>query len=191
MTMKRDQALEALAEHYTDGIVVPVFQSAFDWMQIRPHALNYLCTGAMGQASSHALGVALACPDEQVLVLDGDGSLLMNLGCLVTTAEQSPKNLWHFVSNNGIYEVNGEFPVPGKNVDFAGLAAAAGFKRTYSFSDIDTFRRELPEVLGGEGPVFVSMDVEIGKVYPRDYVTIDSADSRKTFRNALRERLGS
>ncbi|MFT5112858.1 MAG: sulfopyruvate decarboxylase subunit beta [Parasphingorhabdus sp.] len=191
MTMKRDQALTALAEHYADGIVVPVFQSAFDWMKIRPHALNYLCTGAMGQASSHALGIALACPDEQVLVLDGDGSLLMNLGCLVTTAEQSPKNLWHFVSKNGIYEVNGEFPVPGKDVDFAALAAAAGFKRTYSFSDIDEFRQQLPEVLAGVGPVFVSMDVETGEVHPRDYVTIHSAESRHEFRTALQDRLAS
>ena len=81
--------------------------------------------------------------------------------------------------------------MPGKDVDFAGLAAAAGFKRTYSFSDIDTFRRELPEVLGGEGPVFVSMDVETGEVYQRDYVTIHSAESRERFRSALRERLGS
>ena len=61
--MKRDEALSILARHYPDGIVVPVYQSAFDWMAIRPHPLNYLCTGAMGQAVSHALGVALGCPE--------------------------------------------------------------------------------------------------------------------------------
>ena len=84
MTMKRDHALKVLAQHYPDGIVVPVYQAAFDWMAIRPHPLNYLCTGAMGQGASHALGLALACPQEQIVVLDGDGSMLMNLGSLVT-----------------------------------------------------------------------------------------------------------
>ncbi len=80
MVMKRDEVLRVLSRHYPDGIVVPVYQSAFDWMGIRPHPLNYLCTGAMGQGSSHALGLALACPTEPVVVLAGDGSLLMNLG---------------------------------------------------------------------------------------------------------------
>ena len=108
--MKRDQALQILAEHMGDTIVVPVFQSAFDWMNIRPHPLNYLCVGAMGQASSHALGLALAMPNEKIVVLDGDGSLLMNLGSLVTIGSRRPKNLTHFVSHNGIYEVNGRYP---------------------------------------------------------------------------------
>src|SRR4051812_43399578 len=111
--MKRDQALEILSEHLGDTIVVPVFQSAFDWMNIRPHPLNYLCVGAMGQASSHALGLALAMPNERIVVLDGDGSLLMNLGSLVTIGSRRPKNLTHFVSHNGIYEVNGRYPIPG------------------------------------------------------------------------------
>ena len=93
--MKRDEALTVLAAHYPDGIVVPVYQAAFDWMAIRPHPLNYLCTGAMGQAASHALGLALGRPDQKVLVLDGDGSLLMNLGCLVTSAHAAPENLIH------------------------------------------------------------------------------------------------
>ena len=108
--MKRDQALRVLADHYPDGIVVPVYQSAFDWLAIRPHPLNYLCTGAMGQASSHGLGLALGVPDEKVVILDGDGSLLMNLSALATIANLAPPNLIHFVVNNGVYEVNGNFP---------------------------------------------------------------------------------
>ena len=188
--MKRDEALRALAEYYPDGIVVPVYQSAFDWMEIRPHPLNYLCTGAMGQASSHALGLALGAPKEKVVVIDGDGSLLMNLGSLVTIANLAPKNFVHFVSHNGMYEVNGKFPVPGgHNVDFAGIAREAGYAKTWSFNDIDQFREALPEVLTAEGPVFVSMQVETGGYHPWDYVAIHSAESRRTFRNALRMRI--
>ncbi len=191
MTMKRDQALKVLSQHYPDGIVVPVYQSAFDWMGIRPHPLNYLCTGAMGQGSSHALGLALACPAEPVVVLDGDGSLLMNLGSLVTIAEQKPQNLWHFVCQNGIYEVNGEFPIPGqKTVDFAAMALAAGYNEAHTFSDLSEFSRLLPRILATPGPVLVALHVEAGEPFPRDYEAIHSPQSRAAFKTALAVRSG-
>ena len=80
--MKRDEALAVLARHVTDEVVVAVYQTAFDWRRIAPRDLNLYAFGAMGQASSNALGVALGRPDKRVLVFDGDGSLLMNLGTL-------------------------------------------------------------------------------------------------------------
>ena len=84
----RKQCLKAIARHVNDAdIVLPVYSTAFDWIDIRPSPLNYLSHGAMGLASSHALGLALGRPDKRVIVLDGDGSLLMNLGTLVSTAE--------------------------------------------------------------------------------------------------------
>ena len=61
--MKRDEALRVLSQHYPDGIVVPVYQSAFDWMGIRPHPLNYLCTGAMGQGIQSRSGTGLSLSD--------------------------------------------------------------------------------------------------------------------------------
>ena len=160
--MKRDQALRVLARHYPDGIVVPVYQTCFDWMAIRPHPLNYLCTGAMGQASSHGLGLALGAPNEKVLILDGDGSLLMNLGSLVTIANLAPHNLIHFVINNGLYEVNGNFPIPGnRNLSFEGLAREAGYATSYGFScrqgdDRHRLRvdRRSPALQSGHSPYF-------------------------------------
>ena len=188
--MKRDQALRVLAHHYRDGIVVPVYQAAFDWIAIRPHPLNYLCTGAMGQASSHGLGLALGAPNEKVLILDGDGSLLMNLGSLVTIANLAPHNLIHFVINNGVYEVNGNFPIPGsRGLSFEGLARAAGYAKTYEFSELREFELRIEEVLHAQGPVFVSLKAEIGDEYPKDYVAIHSAESRQLFREALQSRL--
>src|SRR5512135_2538710 len=81
----RKQALAAVARQVNDSdIVLPVYSTAFDWIDIRPNPLNYLSHGAMGLASSHALGLALGRPDKRVIVLDGDGSLVMNLGSLVT-----------------------------------------------------------------------------------------------------------
>ncbi len=84
----------------------------------------------MGQASSCALGLALARHDTRIVVLDGDGSLLMNLGTLVTIASQKPDNLVHFLCESGAYEANGGHPIPGRDqVDFAALARAASYRR--------------------------------------------------------------
>ena len=128
--MKRDQCLRALARHVKDeDIVVAVFTTAFEWIAIRPSPLNYIMVGAMGLGSSHALGLALGRPDRRVILLDGDGSLLMSLGSLVTVANAAPKNLIHFVVENGTYEANGSHPIPGRDRgDFAGLAASAGYR---------------------------------------------------------------
>ena len=188
--MKRDQALAVLARHYPDGIVVAVYQSAFDWMNIRPHDLNYLCTGAMGQASSHGLGLALGAPNEKIVVLDGDGSLLMNLGSLVTIANQLPNNFLHFVCQNDTYEVNGNFPIPAaKKLQLHKIAQAAGYSHTFSFRELTDFESSIEDILELNGPVFVNLHVEPGTSYPTDYVTIHSAQSRSTFRRALNQRL--
>lgn len=188
--MKRDDALRIIAARHADGIVVPVYQAAFDWMGIRPHPLNYLCTGAMGQASSHALGLALACPEETIVVLDGDGSLLMNLAGLVTVANARAANVVHFVCHNGLYEVNGAYPVPGGGaVDFSGIARASGYPSVFTFDDTQDFAASIDEVFEAPGPVFVTLKVEAGEAYPRDYETIHSARSRATFRDALNARL--
>ena len=96
--IRRDFALSALRGLIAPrDLVVAVYQSCFDWLALCPRDLNYVSTGAMGQASSHALGLAIGSPERQVIVLDGDGSLLMNLGSLVTIATVRPKHFLHFV----------------------------------------------------------------------------------------------
>src|SRR5262245_50180506 len=101
--MKREACFRALARHITDQVVVATYSSAVEWNEIAPRVLNYFSMGAMGLASSHGLGLALGRPDKRIVVLDGDGSLLMNLGSLVTMGAVAPKNLVHFVCNNGCY----------------------------------------------------------------------------------------
>jgi sulfopyruvate decarboxylase subunit beta len=184
--MKRDQCLKALARFHTDEIVVPVYQAAFEWRVIKPDALTYIAVGAMGQASSHALGLALGRPDRRVIVLDGDGSLLMNLGSLVTIAAAAPRNLLHFVCENGTYEANGGHPLPGRGVfDFVALARAAGYSKAYRFDALADFEARIPQVLKEGGPVFASLRVEPGEPYPQDYVWLHSAEPRAAFKAAL------
>ena len=186
MTIPRDQALLALKEHIrNDDIVVAVYQTNFDWMVLNPRPLNYVAVGAMGQASSHGLGLALANPDRRVFVFDGDGSLLMNLGSLVTVAGANPVNFHHFVFVNDCYEVNGAQPLPADDIDFAGFARAAGYRISQSFDKLEHFSRSLPGIISSEGPRFAALRISPGESYPRNYSYIHSAEARETFENAL------
>jgi phosphonopyruvate decarboxylase len=185
--MKRDECFRALARHLNDEIVLPVYSSAFDWLEIAPRALNYYAFGAMGLGSSHALGLALGRPDMRVIVLDGDGSLLMNLGSLVTIGAAAPKNLVHFLCRNGTYEANGGHPIPQPEVDFSGLAQASGYAQTLDFRDLGDFEAALPRLLIQDGPTFVALHIEKGALSPEfNYRTLDDPKKRADFRAALR-----
>ena len=186
--MKSIDCLKALARHVTDrDIVLPVYSSAFDWLQIRPHPLNYLAHGAMGLASSHGLGLALGKPDRRVIVLDGDGSLLMNLGSLVTIAEAAPRNLIHFVCENGTYEANGGHPIPNRGrVDFAGFARAAGYRSVHAFIDQRIFDQQVGAILAEQGPVFVDLKVTPSGPQKRDYQLLHGPSVRAATKTALR-----
>ena len=188
MTMKRDECLRVLAKHVPEDIVVAVYSTAFDWAKIRPHRLNYFYVGAMGLASSHALGLALGRPDRRIVVLDGDGSLLMNLGSLVTVANVAPRNLIHFVCENGTYEANGAHPIPGQGVvSFAGLARAAGYARVYEISDIEVFAASIAEILTGPGPVFVALRLVPGQKIVPDFDALPCGRGTRGFsRGAVR-----
>jgi sulfopyruvate decarboxylase subunit beta len=172
-----------------DDIVVSTYTSAFDWIAARDHALNFLSVGPMGLASSSGLGLALGRPDRRVVVLDGDGSLLMNLGSLVTIAAAAPRNLVHCVVENGTYEANGGHPIPNRDrVDFAGLAKAAGYRQVGTIDTPARFETDMPGLLAQEGPVFVCLKVVPGATAPRqgDYPYLHGAEVRQRFREGLR-----
>ncbi len=183
--MKRDEALAILARHVTDEAVVATYQAAFDWMRLAPRDLNYVSIGAMGIASSHALGLALGRPDRRVIVLDGDGSLLMNLGSLATIAGAAPRNLAHLVCVNGCYEANGSHPLPARDaIDFAAIARGAGMRDTGTIATTEEFERAIPTILSGEGPIFRALLVEPGAPSPQDYAFIHGAETRRRFKAA-------
>ena len=182
--MQRDECFRILARHVRDEAVVATYSSAVDWVAIAPRALNYLSIGAMGLDSSHGLGLALGRPDKRVVVLQGDGSLLMNLGSLVTIAEAAPKNFVHFVAHNETYEANGSHPIPCPKVDFAGIARAAAYAAVYDFSDLGVFTQQVAHVLEQEGPVFATLHVEPSKPLIYDYQSLYDPAKRKAFKAA-------
>ena len=184
--MKRDECFRILARHVTDEIVVASYSSAAEWNELNPRVLNHFSIGAMGLGSSHGLGLALGRPNKRVVVLDGDGSLLMNLGSLVTIGAEAPPNLHHFVCQNGTYEANGGHPIPGRGrVDFAGFARSAGYRAVHEFSDLKIFEQQIGAVLSEPGPVFVDLKITPSGPQERDYSRLHGPDVRKAFREAL------
>jgi sulfopyruvate decarboxylase subunit beta len=185
--MKREDCFKAIARHIRDEIVVATYSSAVEWNDLGPRVLNYFSMGAMGLASSHALGLALANPKRRIVVLDGDGSLLMNLGSLVTIGGAGPKNLVHFVSNNGCYEANGGHPIPNPKVDFSGLARSAGYAQTHDFSELASFEQQVGHVIAQEGPVFATLHVERSRPLTYDYRALYAADKRRAIKAELQK----
>ena len=151
--------MRIVEEHRGDAVVIPVFRANAGWKQVsnRPE-LDIPVGGAMGKASSFALGLALARPDKKVILFDGDGSLEMNLGALITIAEKQPKNLVHFVVQNGIYASTGGQPIVGQEVvSFAEMARVAGYASTYEFDDLEAFENSVQAILSEDGPVLVGV----------------------------------
>jgi sulfopyruvate decarboxylase subunit beta len=182
--MKRDECFRVLARHITGEAVVATYSSAVDWVEIAPRVLNYTSIGAMGLDSSHGLGLALGRPDKRVVVLQGDGSLLMNLGSLVTIAEVAPKNLVHFVVQNRTYEANGGHPIPQPTVDFASIARAAGYPAVFDFADLGVFTQQVAHVIKQDGPVFATLHVEPSKPLTYDYPSLYDPAKRRAFKAA-------
>jgi phosphonopyruvate decarboxylase len=164
-----DEAVGALhAARGEQDIVVTTMAPARVWMQLGAGPRDLvLVPSAMGHATSFGLGLALAQPLRRVVICNGDGSMLMNLGALVSITAAAPRNLVLIVFDNGVYEVTGSQPTPGAamaraggaSIDFAAMARAAGFPSVFHFSELAAWTRELRAVLRAPGPSFVTIDV--------------------------------
>jgi phosphonopyruvate decarboxylase len=165
MSMNRKDPTEALAALRGDAITITTEQCIKAWREAVPGAIedptHIDIVGAMGSASTIALGLALAQPSRKVIVMDGDGSLLMQLGSLVTIAGAAPANLYHFVFENGVYATSGGQPLPAEGrLDFETMARGAGVAHAASFDNAADFKAALPGLLERQGPVFVNLRIE-------------------------------
>jgi phosphonopyruvate decarboxylase len=168
-------AREALAAvHGARGerdVVVTTMMPARDWMTMPQSPLDMvLVPSAMSHATSMGLGLALAQPDRKVIVCNGDGSMLMNLGSLVSIVSAGVTNLIVIVFDNGSYEVTGSQPIPGAGmVDYAAIARGSGFTSVFEFSELDDWQANVEAILDAAGPTFVVLDVQpvVGLPGPR------------------------
>jgi sulfopyruvate decarboxylase subunit beta len=170
MLMTQRQALEVLLPHRQDAAVITTMTSAGIWPGMSNSLLDFAyIPSAMGHAPDLGLGLALAQPGRRVIVVNGDGCMLMNLGVLVTLAQHSVP-LFLIILDNGLYEVTGGQSVAGAGrTDFAGLARGAGIPRVYTFDTLESWQAEAAEVLTGPGPVVICLKVEgrIGQKTPK------------------------
>src|SRR5204863_9171891 len=163
MAMKPEEVLTLIAANRGTAVCIPTMTTAPAWRTIAPDDLSITCTGFMGGASSLGVGLALARPDRRVIVFDGDGSLLMQLGSLATIAGARPRNLTHLVFKNGVYHTSGAQDIPGGlDVDFVVMAKGAGYRNAYAIKEPNDFTRRLPTMLTEEGPVLVELHTALG-----------------------------
>ena len=159
--IKAADVFRVFQTHRGNAIVIPTGTSGRQWRDFSTNEKRDLTLGgAMGQTTSAALGVALGLPNEQVVLFDAEGALLMNMGVLATIAGKQPRNFYHFLLDNGCYATTGGQPVPNaENINYAGIAKAAGYAAAYEFDDLETFGRDVADILSQQGPVFVAIKV--------------------------------
>jgi len=161
MAMTHREALEVLAANRRQHIVLTTHGSIDLWVSLSDTALDFSYVPAsMGQGPLVGLGLALAQSQHGVIVVTGDGSILMNAGCLVTLANH-PAELLSVVIDKGVYEVTGGQRTAGAGrAHFAELARAAGIQRAYSFESAESWGAAAAETLSGPGPVVIWLKVE-------------------------------
>src|ERR1700737_2662549 len=148
--MKRLDCLKAIYPQLEDCAVVTIMGAVAAALYSLGHRPNFFyLQHAMGLASSIGLGIALSRPNRQVVVFDGDGSVLMNLGGLTTLARYRPRNLVHVVFDNESLLSVGGFPTAtSTGSDLAAIARAAGVPRTATVRNLYEFTRAFEEALG-------------------------------------------
>jgi sulfopyruvate decarboxylase subunit beta len=185
--VKRLDALRAVYDRLANVVVVTIMGAVAAELQSLGHRPNFFyLQHAMGLASSMGLGIALTRPDRQVVVFDGDGSILMNLGGLTTLARYKPPNLLHVVFDNESLLSVGGFPTAtSTGSDIAAMAAGAGIARTTTVTTIDAFTRAFDEGLkAGELGTIVAKVEAVG---PAAYVTdLSLLENRFEFQRFLR-----
>jgi thiamine pyrophosphate-dependent acetolactate synthase large subunit-like protein len=167
--LTRAAATRLLSARLTREVVVSnLGQASLDLQQIADRPLNCYTFGAMGQCSSIALGIALARPDVRVVCLDGDGSLLMNLGSLCTIATEAPRNYALVVWDNEVHQTTGGQPTAtAARSSLAAIARGAGIDKAMEVRTEEELGRAYDRMLAEDGPFVVCVKVEKGRAEGR------------------------
>jgi thiamine pyrophosphate-dependent acetolactate synthase large subunit-like protein len=161
------EALAVLAPHLRDEVCVwanGYLSRAGSAVRDRPE--SFFMIGSMGLAASIGLGLALAQPRRRVLVLDGDGNVLMNPGALASIAAAAPANLLHLCFDNGAHASTGAQPTVSDRVRLDEVARAAGYRRSLRVETPAALGAVAPEFLAGRGPAFLLVRIALGPAGP-------------------------
>lgn len=159
--MKGSQAISAVMDELDNQPMVNangfIGREAFN---ARDRAANFYMIGSMGLASSLGLGLALAQPSKKVVVLDGDGNVLMAMGTLAMIASAAPKNLIHVTIDNEVYESTGNQKTLSKKIELQKIASSSGYRSSLVVDELEALRREFRIALNSQGPSFILVKVE-------------------------------
>ncbi len=155
------EATKAVNFHRKDALVVSTSFALREWSQVSERRdLDVDLSDCMDRAPAIGLGLALAQPNEKILVLDCDSTLRTNLGGLATIGESSPENLVHFVFDDVTSASTSGLPIKGMdNLDLVQIAASSGYAKTYEFDKLEEFLIGLEDIMRQKGPVFVRVKV--------------------------------
>jgi thiamine pyrophosphate-dependent acetolactate synthase large subunit-like protein len=146
---------------HEEAVIGGIGNNNFDLWSSGQRPQNFYMLGSMGLAIPIALGVALAQPRRRVVALEGDGSLLMQLGCLATVAERAPKNLTIVIWDNGIYQITGAQPTAtATTADLVAIARGAGIAKSAWAADEEDFDRLFAMALSAGGPSLIAARID-------------------------------
>ena len=144
-----------------EAVIGGIGNTNFDLWAAGHRPQNFYMLGSMGLAFPIALGVALAQPQRRVFALEGDGSLLMQLGSLSTIATLKPKNLTMVVMDNGVYQITGVQPTPAAAVsDLVAIAVGCGLSNSAWAADEEDFERLIDQSMSTSGPTLIGVRID-------------------------------
>ena len=178
--MARREAIIDIMNYIEDELVIcNIGFPSRELYDIKDRDENFYMIGSMGLASSIGFGLALARPDKDVVIIDGDGSLLMNMGSLVTIFANNPHNLTWIVIDNGAYGSTGNQDTYAQVLDLAKIAKSVGFKNSFKFDDID-----LGEVIKSDEASFIVYETEPGNS-SAPIIDLDPVEIKDRFMRAI------
>ena len=144
-----------------EAIIGGIGNTNFDLWAAGQRPQNFYMLGSMGLACPIALGVALAQPNRRVIGIEGDGSILMQLGCLGTIAAQAQKNLTIIIMDNGVYQITGKQPtLTSRGADIVAIARGAGFAKSAWALDEKDFEEQIDRAIKGDGPWLIAARID-------------------------------
>lgn len=168
--MKRHEAIKIICEYVgeKDLIVSSTGNLSRELFIIRDNPQIFYMMGSMGLSSSIGLGLAICFPERKIIVIEGDGSIIMNMGSMATIGHYAPNNLIHIILDNESYESTGGQPSVSKTANLDKVAEAVGYKIVKKITSKQNLKSVIKDIIKHNiGPVFILIKVEKGRIYER------------------------
>jgi len=192
--LSREEAIKTIVSLLDDKdiIVSTTGKTSRELFEIRQqlkqgHERDFLTVGSMGHSSSIALGIALKKPNSNVYCFDGDGALIMHMGCLSTIASLKPKNFKHIVFNNFAHDSVGGQPTAAFNINIPEIAKANGYQNAFSAETKDQIVEYIKKIKEMEGPVLLEVKVNKGARKDLGRPTITPIQNKEDFMKSLQD----